>query len=170
MSHSTAPLVLQPCPTSHHSASAGVVAAVVSTWGYAGLSLPSVLCLKLFTALPTPWPVVDSLEVQGLGSSGSCRGSEQRFKRRSPGVEIGGHGSLQSVWGHGHLFLFGIGLPPRTLTQRFLLAVLSRKQGQRYSGGQLLGSFCLCRFPVMLLSSETTTENLSRSLASGGFF
>lgn len=85
-------------------------------------------------------------------------------------MEVGGHGSLQSAGGHVHLFLFGIGLPPGpSLRDPCLLCCPESKDSGTVVAG-LLGSFCLCRFPVMLLSSETTTENLSRSLASGGFF
>lgn len=39
---------------------------------------------------------------------------------------------------------------------------------QRYRGGQLLSSFSLCRCPMRSSLSETTTENLSRGLASWG--
>lgn len=53
--------------------------------GRAGLSLPSVLCLRLFTALSLPWPMARSLEVEDLGSSTSCHGSEQSQKQVSWG-------------------------------------------------------------------------------------
>lgn len=62
-----------------------------------------------------------SLEVHDLGSSMSCHGSEQRCKRRPPGVEV--------VAGKSHSpFFFRMGPPPRTLTQGFLLPVLSGEQ------------------------------------------
>lgn len=59
-------------------------------------------------------------------------------------------------------------LSPGNLTQGFLLPALSGEQEQTHGGGQLLSEFCLGRSPMMLLQSETTTENLSGGLASWG--
>ena len=117
MSHGTPPSVLQPFPTSPRSAGGGVVATVVYAWGHPGLSPPSVLCLKLFTALSLTWTMVSSLEVQDLGSSRSCPGSEQRFKRRSPGVKVGGEVICSLCGATATSSSFKDQAPPETLIQ-----------------------------------------------------
>lgn len=69
--------------------SGGGMVVVVNLWRHTGLSLPFLLCLKLFTALPLPWPMVNSLDTQDLSGSMNYHGSEQRFKRRSTGWRWG---------------------------------------------------------------------------------
>lgn len=68
---------------------AGRMVVVVNLCRHTGLLLPCPLCLKLFIALPLPWPMVNSLDIQDLSSSVNYHGSKQRFKRRSPGWRWG---------------------------------------------------------------------------------
>lgn len=125
---------------------------------HTGLLLPILLCLKLF--IHSSFPSLASGE--WLGSSRSwvraqiptrAEVGDRVISRREPQPQL-----PRQAWAL-----------LRNLTQRFLLPVLSRKQGQRHSGGPFLSHFCLYRPLRMLLLSETATENPSGSLTSSGF-